>query len=173
MAERTQTTAPARHPDATDALPVDTATMRAAVAQVLPPDVTPLDLTTLQALTGLLVGHMQLLIPKIEQAAAQLPTDDVPRYVALVCVREARGKLAARRGLEPYDSVTHVRRLGRLLLALCDHYETLSGIRMCLACDQPLKPSEPTHPIDQGSKWAGPAVSGRIHERCTTTLHTH
>jgi hypothetical protein len=119
MAESTQTQAPARHPDATGASPVDTATMRATVAGVLPPEVTPVDLATLETLTGLLVGHMQLLIPEMERAAAELPADDVPRYVALACVREARGKLAARPGLSPYDDVAHVRRLGRSLLALC------------------------------------------------------
>ncbi|MER7574915.1 DUF6415 family natural product biosynthesis protein [Streptomyces sp. NPDC126514] len=173
MVEGTQTTPPAHSPDTTELPPADIPTMRATVAEVLPPDVTPVDLTTLETLTGLLVGHMQLLIPEIERAAAELPTDDVPRYVALACVREARGKLAARPGLRPYDAVTHVRRLGRSLPALCDHYETLTGVRMCLACDQPLKPGEPTRPFDQGSQSGGSAVSGRIHERCSNTVRIH
>ncbi|MFI9766398.1 DUF6415 family natural product biosynthesis protein [Streptomyces sp. NPDC052415] len=150
--------------------PIDIETMRATVAEVLPPDVTPAELTTLETLTGLLVGHMQLLIPEIEQAAAGLPADDVPRYCALACVREASMKLTARPGLMPYDAVAHVRRLGRSLLALCDHYETLTGLRMCLACDQPIKPGETTRPFDQGSQSGGSAVSGRIHERCSNTV---
>ncbi|MFI9769582.1 DUF6415 family natural product biosynthesis protein [Streptomyces sp. NPDC052415] len=158
---------------ATRALPVDITTMRATVTQVLPPDVTPVDLTTLETLTGLLCGHMQLLIPEIEQAAAGLPTDDVPRYCALVSLGEARRKLAARPGLRPYDAVAHVRRLGRSLLALCDHYETLTGVRMCLACDQPISRGETTHPFDQGSPSGGAAVSGRIHERCSNTVRIH
>ncbi|MFE6337276.1 DUF6415 family natural product biosynthesis protein [Streptomyces sp. NPDC057798] len=149
---------------------VDTVTMRATVAEVLPPDVTPVDLTTLETLTGLLCGHMQLLIPEIEQAAARLPADDIPRYCALVSVGEARRKLAARPGLRPYDTVAHVRRLGRSLLALCDHYEALTGLRMCLACDQPLTPGEPTRLFDQGSQSGGSAVSGRIHERCSNAV---
>ncbi|MFF3346642.1 DUF6415 family natural product biosynthesis protein [Streptomyces sp. NPDC002779] len=156
--------------DATGTLPVDVATMRATVAQVLPPDVTPVDLTTVETLTGLLCGHMQLLIPEIEQAAAGLPADDVPRYCALVSVGEARRKLAARPGLRPYDAVAHVRRLGRSLMALCDHYETLTGVRVCLACDQPLKPGETTRLFDHGSQSGGAAVSGRIHERCANTV---
>ncbi|MGW0912809.1 DUF6415 family natural product biosynthesis protein [Streptomyces sp. NPDC002784] len=155
---------------ATGAPAVDTVTMRATVAEVLPPDVTPVDLSTLETLTGLLVSHMQLLIPEIEQAAVGLPADDVPRYCALACVREASMKLAARPGLMPYDAVAHVRRLGRSLLALCDHYETLTGLRMCLACDQPIKPGEATRPFDQGSQSGGSAVSGRIHERCCNTV---
>ncbi|MFE6365812.1 DUF6415 family natural product biosynthesis protein [Streptomyces sp. NPDC057806] len=154
---------------ATDALPVDTVTMRATVARVLPPEVTPVDLTTVETLTGLLCGHMQLLIPEIEQAAARLPADDVPRYCALVSAREARRKLAARPTLKPHDAAAHVRRLGRSLLALCDHYEALTGMRMCLACDQPLT-GEPTRPFDQGSQSGGSAVTGRIHERCANAV---
>ncbi|MGW0914642.1 DUF6415 family natural product biosynthesis protein [Streptomyces sp. NPDC002784] len=173
MAEGTQTPAPAHNSAAAGAPPADIPTMRATVAEVLPPDVTPVDLTTLETLTGLVVGHMQLLIPEIEQAAAALPADDVPRYVALACVREARGKLTARPGLMPHDAAAHVRKLGRSLLALCDHYETLTGVRMCLACDQPLKPGEPTRPFDQGSQSGGSAVSGRIHERCANTVRIH
>ncbi|MGW0720042.1 DUF6415 family natural product biosynthesis protein [Streptomyces sp. NPDC002778] len=144
--------------------------MRATVGQVLPPDVTPVDLTTVETLAGLLCGHMQLLIPEIEQAAMRLPADDVPRYCALVAVREARRKLDARPGPRPYDAVTHVRRLGRSLLALCDHYEALTGLRMCLACDQPIRPGEPTRPFDQGSQSGGSAVSGGIHERCCNAV---
>jgi len=91
----------------TEAPPVDITTMRASVALVLPPDVTPTDGDTLELLTGLLCGHMELLIPEIEQAAAGLPADDVPRYVALACVGEARGKLSARPGLLLSDIGVH------------------------------------------------------------------
>jgi hypothetical protein len=64
----------------------------------------------------------------------------------------------------------HVRRLGRSLLALCDHYEALTDVRVCLACDQPLTPGEPARPFDQGSQSGGSAVSGRIHERCANAV---
>ncbi|MFF3350820.1 DUF6415 family natural product biosynthesis protein [Streptomyces sp. NPDC002779] len=153
--------------------PPDVETMRATVATVLPPDVTPVDLATLETLTGLLCGHMELLIPEIEWVAAQLPADDVPRYVALACVREARRKLAARPGLLPHDPAAHVRRLGRSLLALCDHYETLTGIRVCLACDQPLRPGEATLPYGQASPSGGAGTTGRIHDRCTNAVNIH
>lgn len=72
----------------------------------------------------MLRGHMQLIIPEIEQAAEKLPADDIPRYCALACVGEARARLNARPGLMPYDPVAHVRRLGRSLPALCDHSTT-------------------------------------------------
>ncbi|MER7577186.1 hypothetical protein [Streptomyces sp. NPDC126514] len=66
-----------------------------------------------------------------------------------------------------------MRRLGRSLLALCDHYETLTGVRMCLACDQSIRPDEPTRPFDQGSQSGESAVSGRIHERCSNAVRIH
>ncbi len=156
--------------EGTGAPPVDIATMRAHVAEALPPEVTPTDRATLETLTGILRGHMQLLIPEVEQAAAKQPTDDVPRYVALACVHEARGKLNARTGLLPSDAAAYVRRLGRSLLALCDHYEALTGLRMCLACDQPIRPGEATLPYGHASPSGGPAFSGRVHDRCASTV---
>lgn len=152
------------------AWPVDIVTMRANVAHVLPPDVTPTDRATLKTLTKALRGHMQLLIPEIKQAAAKQPSDDIPRYVALACVREARGKLNAGPGLMPSGPQVYVRKLGRSVLALCDHYEALTGIRVCLACDQPLQPGEATRPYDQGSPSGGSTLSGRIHDSCSNAV---
>ncbi|WAZ26955.1 DUF6415 family natural product biosynthesis protein [Streptomyces cinnabarinus] len=152
---------------------VDIVTMRASVAQVLPPEVTPTDRVVLAALTGMLRGHMHLLIPEVEQAAAALPADDVPRYVALACVGEARGKLDVCPGLMPSDAQAYVRRLGRSLLALCDHYEALTGIRMCLACDREFESDEERVPYDVGSPSGGAARSGYVHPRCANTVrHT-
>ncbi|WAZ26802.1 DUF6415 family natural product biosynthesis protein [Streptomyces cinnabarinus] len=149
---------------------VDIATMRATVAQVLPPDVTPTNPARLATLTGMMRGHMHLLIPEVERAAAEQPAADVPRYVALACVREARGKLEASPGLMPSDAGAYTRKLGRSLLALCDHYETLTGVRVCLACDQPIRPGEATQPYAQVSPSGGAAFSGRIHEHCANAV---
>ncbi|MGW0600240.1 DUF6415 family natural product biosynthesis protein [Streptomyces sp. NPDC002776] len=104
--------------------PVDALTMRASVAEVLPPDVTPTDRSAPEMLTGMLRGHLQLIIPDVEQAAERLPNDDIPRYCALVSVREARTKLNTGPGVLPHDAVAYVRRLGRSLLALCDLYDS-------------------------------------------------
>ncbi|MGW0917166.1 DUF6415 family natural product biosynthesis protein [Streptomyces sp. NPDC002784] len=152
--------------EAPGAAPVDVLTMRASVAEVLPPDVTPTDRSALEMLTGMLRAHLQLIIPEVEQAAERLPADDVPRYCALVSVREARTKLNTGPGVLPHDAVAHVRRLGRSLLALCDHYETLTGVRMCPVCDQALRPGEDTLRNGKDSPSGGSAVAGRIHERC-------
>lgn len=154
----------------TSAPPVDIATMRASVAQVLPPEVTPTDGVTLETLTDTLRRGMQMLIPEVERAAAQLPADDIPRYVALACVREARGKLDARPGLMPFDPTAYVRKLARSLLALCDHYIALTGVRTCVACDQPIRPGEATQPYDQVSPSGGASFSGRIHDHCVNAV---
>nr|WP_222108410.1 DUF6415 family natural product biosynthesis protein [Streptomyces cupreus] len=144
--------------------------MRASVAQVLPPEVTPTDRATLETLTDTLRRGIQLLIPEVERAAAKQPADDIPRYVALACVREARGKLDARPLLMPSDAAPYVRKLGRSLLALCDHYIALTGVRVCVVCDQSIRPGESTQPYDQGSQSGGSAVSGRIHEGCVNAV---
>ncbi|WP_261717604.1 DUF6415 family natural product biosynthesis protein [Streptomyces sp. FZ201] len=154
----------------TRATPVDIAAMRTVVAEVLPPEVTPTDPATLGRLIGLLRGHIERLIPEVEQAAAQRPVDDVPRYVALACVTEARGKLEAVPALLPYDMAAQARRLGRSLVALCDHYEALADVRVCLACDRPIRPGEATQPYDQVSPSGGAMRSGRVHDCCINTV---
>ncbi|MGW2701555.1 DUF6415 family natural product biosynthesis protein [Streptomyces sp. NPDC001340] len=73
--------------------------MRESVALLLPHEtVTAPAGEQLATLTATLRGHMELLIPEVEQIATQLPADDVPRYCALACVGEARGKLSAQVG---------------------------------------------------------------------------
>jgi hypothetical protein len=98
--------------------------MRDAVAQLLeesaPPSPEFLDTLTLQ-----IRGHLELLMPEVQEITDRLPEDDIPRYCALACIGEARGKLRieARPGLS--GMLAHARRLARVLNALCDHYETL------------------------------------------------
>jgi len=124
-----QTTA--RPPSAEEAsgCPPDIATMRSGVRRFLGEDALPPSAHELETLTLQLRGHMQLLIPEVEQFIARLPEDDVPRYCALACVGEARRKLdiAPRPGLSA--GIAHARRLARSLNALCDHYENFSGDR--------------------------------------------
>ncbi|CCK24742.1 hypothetical protein BN159_0363 [Streptomyces davaonensis JCM 4913] len=158
-------------PAAPDAPPVDIAAMRATVAEVLPPEVTPTDRATLETLTRSLRHGMQMLISEVERAAAHLPDDDIPRYVALACVREARGKLDAVPGPGPSDAAAYVRRLARSVMALCDHHMTLSGYSVCPACDQLIKPGAATQPYDQGSPSGGSTVSSRIHDGCAHAVH--
>ncbi|MEW2570514.1 DUF6415 family natural product biosynthesis protein [Streptomyces sp. NPDC047070] len=109
--------------------PVDIETMRAVVRRFLVGDDlgdhAPSALGELATLLLQMRGHMQLLIPDIELATTRLPRDDAPRYCALACVGEARGKLS------PYSrpslDLEYAAKMARTLRALCDHYENLCG----------------------------------------------
>ncbi|MFF0737717.1 DUF6415 family natural product biosynthesis protein [Streptomyces chartreusis] len=109
--------------------PPDIATMGTAAALVLGPDdgpdALPPSAAGLGMLAGTLRGRLELLIPEVQRAAGLRPKD-VQTYCALACVGEARGKLTASAGDTPASHVRHVRRLARILLALCEHYERLT-----------------------------------------------
>jgi hypothetical protein len=111
--------------------PPDITTMRAVVDRLLDPDASPEALPPaadeLDTLTLQIRGHLDLLMPEVEQAAQRLPKDYIPRYCALACLGEARGKLRAQPSPTPHGPVAYARRLARVLNALCDHYENLGG----------------------------------------------
>ncbi|MEU6578167.1 DUF6415 family natural product biosynthesis protein [Streptomyces sp. NPDC046805] len=146
--------------------------MRASVGRMIGPGVEAPDAEELTALTGLLRSHIELITPRVEQAALKLPADDVPRYCALACVGEARRKLAATAG-RWHGDVVHARKLARSLAALCDHYETLTGVVMCLACDQPVRGGEESLPYGHVSPSGEATGAGRIHTRCANTVRRH
>ncbi|MFI7300855.1 DUF6415 family natural product biosynthesis protein [Streptomyces sp. NPDC050121] len=101
------------------AFAVDIAVMRETVEIVLNPDAAPealaLPADEVVTLTKTLRGHLDLLIPEVEQAAGKLDDTSVPRYCALACVGEARGKL--RTGPSPRlgGDIGHARRLARVV----------------------------------------------------------
>ncbi|MEU0589769.1 DUF6415 family natural product biosynthesis protein [Streptomyces sp. NPDC006132] len=111
--------------------------MRETAHRVLGPDNAPDALPPageeLETLTATLRGHLELLLPEVEQTAGRLPENSVTRYGAMYCVGEARGKLRAPElNFAPLaGSVMYARRLARVLATLCDHYEIVSaGIEM-------------------------------------------
>ncbi|MER5211963.1 DUF6415 family natural product biosynthesis protein [Streptomyces sp. NPDC002838] len=110
-------------------LPLDVVAMRATAHLVLGPDDAPDALPPageeLDTLTGTLRGHLELIAPEVERAAKRLHKDSIPRYCALACVGEARGKLQAKPNPSPHGPVAYARRLARVLNALCDHHENL------------------------------------------------
>lgn len=110
-------------------LPPDIETMRtsARILLVEGADVPAPD--ELVTLTLTLRGHMELLAPEVEAIAGREPKDSIPRYCALACVGEARGKLRAGQGPGADGGVTYTRKLARSLNALCDHWENLNGVR--------------------------------------------
>jgi hypothetical protein len=117
----------------TTTLPADVATMRETAHRVLGPDSAPEALPPagdeLDTLTAMLRGHIELLAPEVEQAAGQLPKNSPTRAAALACVGEGKGKLRAPElaFTALSGTVMYARRLARVLVALCDHYETVSA----------------------------------------------
>ena len=126
-----QVTAPAPTSEDRDSRPPDIETMRTTAARLLGPDGAPEHLPPavdeLDMLTRLLRGQLELLAPEVEGIANRLAKDSIPRYCALACVGEARGKLRAEPGPGPHGPVAYARRLARVLNALCDHHESLGG----------------------------------------------
>ncbi|AXE85574.1 DUF6415 family natural product biosynthesis protein [Streptomyces sp. Go-475] len=115
-----------------DPPPPDLAVMRETTQIVLGGDSGPHPLLRddeVATLTEALLGHLELLLPQAEQAAARLPRNSVTRSGAMHCVAEARGKLRAPElGFAALaGSVTYARRLARVLVALCEHYEIVSA----------------------------------------------
>lgn len=153
--------------------PVDVETMRENIGRLIGPGTASLEDEELAGLTSLMRGHMQLIIPEIERAAGKLPEDDVPRYCALACIGEARAKLRATPAAGPHRAAAHARKLARSLMALCDHYEALTGVEMCLVCDQPIRDGADSVSYGQVRTSGGAASAGRIHTRCAPIGRRH
>ncbi|MFD7278386.1 DUF6415 family natural product biosynthesis protein [Streptomyces sp. NPDC059862] len=111
-------------------------------------------------------GYLEQLIPQIEQLADVRPPDDVPAKVALAGVGEARRRLDEAESAGLYGEVERVKRLARSVVAMCDHYDALTGLAMCLACDKPIEAGDAWVPYDHVSPSGGAARAGRIHCRC-------
>ncbi|MEU9264569.1 DUF6415 family natural product biosynthesis protein [Streptomyces sp. NPDC048251] len=102
--------------------------MRETARILLDPDAAALAPTAveLDTLTRTARGHLEVLGPEVERLASRLPEQSIPRYCALACVGEARGKLRAEATPTPGGALVYARKLARVLTALCDHHETLS-----------------------------------------------
>lgn len=149
----------------------DIAMMRGTIGRLLLPDGQPAPAgVELETLTLLLRGHMELIIPEIQAVTDGLPEDDVPRYCAMACLGESRMRLNAQPSPVPGGELAYARRLARALTALCDHYQALTGVDMCLACDKPIEPDEESLPYDRVSPSSGAARPGHIHARCKNTV---
>ncbi|GGJ56563.1 DUF6415 family natural product biosynthesis protein [Streptomyces brasiliensis] len=110
------------------------------------------------------------LIPQIEQLTGRTAATDAPAMAALAGVGEARRRLdlIERPGLR--GEVERVTRLARSVMALCDHYDILCGVVMCLACDKPIQDGDESVPYDQISPSGRAKQAGRIHASCANTI---
>ncbi|MFJ4687900.1 DUF6415 family natural product biosynthesis protein [Streptomyces sp. NPDC091377] len=82
----------------------------------------------LELLTSRLRGHLMLALPVIVEAAAEYPEDDIPSACALVGVQDARSRLDKEPAARSRSAgIAHAQLLARSVMALCDHYESLTG----------------------------------------------
>ncbi|MFG1667651.1 DUF6415 family natural product biosynthesis protein [Streptomyces sp. Y7] len=157
-----------------ETMPLDVVTMHDTACRLLEPDaapdVLPFSADELGTLILQLRGHLQLLAPEVEQLALQLPQDSVPRYCALACVREVRGKLQASPLPGLSGAAAYGRRLARAVNALCEYYPKLRGVRLCPACEEPIADGEPSLPRDHPSPSGSAARSSDIHANCRNVV---
>ncbi len=117
------------HAEAAGPLPLDIETVRASARPLLAEGAALPAPDELAALTVALRGHIEALIPEVTAAAAAEPKDSIPRYCALACIGEARGKLHLGDDDSLAIRVSVARKLARSVNALCDHHENLNGVR--------------------------------------------
>ncbi|MFI5796114.1 DUF6415 family natural product biosynthesis protein [Streptomyces sp. NPDC051677] len=150
----------------TDASPIAAASMRAAATWFLAQTVLPSH-QTVKLFAQDFTTFLDHLIPQTEQLAAGRAGDDAQAMVARAGLAEARRRLgiAERPGLN--GEVERVKRLARSVLALRDHYDTLTGVRMCVACDQAIEDGEEAVPYERASATGG---TGWAHGHCANSM---
>ena len=123
MAHRTTDT---RAPELEEVAPPDILTMRASAARALPLVDAP-STDDLATLGETLRGHIRVLIPDVEKRALLHPRNATPRISASAAVGEATRKLRMGDDGTVAIRVSVVQKLARSVVALCNHYEKLSG----------------------------------------------
>lgn len=145
---------------------VDAAAIRAAAAGYLNGDVLP-RYEIIKCLSAELRRRAWTLIKEIEGIASVRP-DEMVVKVALAAVEGAQGRLSEIEHAGLLGEHERVQRLARSVLALCDHFEALTGTVMCLACDQKIEDTDESVPYDHVRSSAGAINPGRIHARCAS-----
>jgi hypothetical protein len=145
--------------------PLDVKGMRAAAEDLLGEDTLP-RWDDLQEKAVLLRGHLMVLVPAVEDLAAQQPKDDVPAHVARIGLDEARRRMDEIEGIGLASEFKRVQRLARSVRALCDHYETLTGLRMCSRCDKPFADGEASVPYDLFRTSSSGGRASEVHAAC-------
>ncbi|MFB7085984.1 DUF6415 family natural product biosynthesis protein [Streptomyces sp. NPDC056296] len=141
-----------------------TATMRATAAWFLAQRTLPRH-GVVKSFDHDLRDYLTELLPRIEQLAADRG-DDVPGKIALASVEETRRRVGVPEAAGLLGEVERVKLLARSVAALCDHYDALTGVVMCLACDRVIESGDDSVPYDQGSPSGSAVRSGRVHARC-------
>ncbi|MGW3152799.1 DUF6415 family natural product biosynthesis protein [Streptomyces sp. NPDC001089] len=143
--------------------PIDTAMLRANTAEILGPEPVLPRYERVQFLAFLYRGVLLLLIPVVEKLAIDLG-DDVGARCALAGIGEARRRLDLIEAPGLTGEVRRTQCLARSVLALCDHYDALTGVRMCVRCDRPIGPDG--EPVPYGSDDASGQETSVVHAAC-------
>lgn len=110
-------------------------------------------------------GYLNELIPEVKAAAVRWPEGDVPAKVARAGIGEAGRRLTEIEAVGLAGEVRRIRRLARSVVSLCDHYDTLTGVRMCAVCDKPITADQESAPYDLfRTSSSGP--TSEAHARC-------
>jgi hypothetical protein len=106
---------------------VDLVAMRRSVSALLDSEGDPVgpapDGAELDALTATLRGHLEVLIPAVEDVLGKVTEPSVARHCMLACLGDARLRLRAEPSPRYNGPIGHARRLARVVPALCDHYQ--------------------------------------------------
>ncbi|MFF2515583.1 DUF6415 family natural product biosynthesis protein [Streptomyces sp. NPDC058086] len=144
--------------------PIDTAVLRADTAEILGPEPVLPRYERVQHLAFTYRGSILQLIPIVEKLSHDLPGDDIRGRCALAGIGESRRRLDEIEAVGLAGEVRRAQRLARAVLALCDHYDTLTGVIMCTVCDRPIGPDDELIPYEVGAE--EDAKSGVVHPGC-------
>lgn len=154
---------------ATEERPLASVTVRAAATWFLEQPTLPRH-GTVKGFEADFRKVLEALMPGVEELAAALPSEDVTAKVALAGVGEARQRLVEPEAAGLHGEVERVKRLARSVIAMCDHHDSLSGVRTCLLCDRPIEDSDAWEHYQQAGLTGGPAEPGRVHVACARTV---
>ncbi|MDX2749673.1 DUF6415 family natural product biosynthesis protein [Streptomyces scabiei] len=116
-----------------DALPIDLWTMREAAARTLAGE--PMSGEDLDRLRNQLRGHLHVLAPAVEAAAARLPVGSEARRRARACSTVAHQALCLGSGDTRLVRVSVVGKLAHSVRNLARHWESLGGASASTAPD--------------------------------------
>ncbi|MFC8664043.1 DUF6415 family natural product biosynthesis protein [Streptomyces sp. NPDC057199] len=148
---------------------VDVAAMRQDAAVLLDQGAPLIRYEDLQAAERRYRVNLAWLIREVDAAMCRRSEDDVQAKVAMAGMSEAHRRLSEIEAVGLAGEVRRVRRLARSVLSLCDHYGTLTGLRMCAVCDKPITADQESAPYDLFRTSSGGPTSD-AHARCLPPL---
>ncbi|MEV2195969.1 DUF6415 family natural product biosynthesis protein [Streptomyces phaeochromogenes] len=148
---------------------LDVAAMRRGASGLLDENAPLIRYEELKASEHRYRGNLTWLLREVDAAIAVRPEDDVQAKVAMAGISEALRRLKEIEAVGLAGEVRRVRRLARSVVSLCDHYGTLTGLRMCAVCDQPITAGQKSTPYDM-FRTSGGGPTSDAHARCMPPL---